>query len=463
VPRLVPFGVADQLSCYYDTPAEPNNVHIEVRTGCHLQEPRLRAAVLAALAAQPRARARLARRGRWRWRHAWRWRAAWEQPRQLDVDPVRSAIWADERDLARERDQFLAASPPLATSPPVRVLLAVGPDEDCVILQAHHAALDGISCLDLLRSISRHYLGTPGVPEQPVPAPARPADRASQRAPGTGHGRWRRAVTGRASLLSMPAARIAAQHAADPPGDSSAPAGAGPSQSGYGVEMMSYQGVPAAQRSGIAPRPTVNDLLITALIVAIGHWNVARLRPPGRIRITVPINARAAGHDAATGNLSRLSTVTALLPASRADLAGLLADVTAQTQQAKGHAGPQVGLASRALAAPWCPAAARRLMLRAALRLLGPRICDTSLLSNLGIVADPPRFGPTAPTSMWFSTSAHMPRGLSVGAITVEGRLHLCFRYRRALFDDEAAAQFAERYATALADLTAPARSGYLR
>jgi hypothetical protein len=54
---------------------------------------------------------------------------------------------------------------------------------------------------------------------------------------------------------------------------------------------------------------------------------------------------------------------------------------------------------------------------------------------------------------MWFSTSAHMPRGLSVGSITVGGRLHLCFRYRRALFDDAAAAQFAGFYRAALADL----------
>jgi hypothetical protein len=59
---------------------------------------------------------------------------------------------------------------------------------------------------------------------------------------------------------------------------------------------------------------------------------------------------------------------------------------------------------------------------------------------------------------MWFSTSAHMPRGLSVGAIGVDGRLDLCFRYRHALLDDAAAHDFAAEYAAALATLTGMSR-----
>jgi hypothetical protein len=55
---------------------------------------------------------------------------------------------------------------------------------------------------------------------------------------------------------------------------------------------------------------------------------------------------------------------------------------------------------------------------------------------------------------MWFSTVAHMPRGLSVGVITVRGQVHLCLRYRHALLDEQAAAQFGRRYLAALAALT---------
>ena len=56
---------------------------------------------------------------------------------------------------------------------------------------------------------------------------------------------------------------------------------------------------------------------------------------------------------------------------------------------------------------------------------------------------------------MSLSTSAHMPRGLSVGAVTVGGRLHACFRYRSALLDDAAAGDFAAEYAAVLTSLAA--------
>jgi hypothetical protein len=49
-----------------------------------------------------------------------------------------------------------------------------------------------------------------------------------------------------------------------------------------------------------------------------------------------------------------------------------------------------------------------------------------------------------------------MPRGLSVGALTSEGRLQLCFRYRRALLDDAAAGDFVATYAAALSHLAEP-------
>jgi hypothetical protein len=56
-------------------------------------------------------------------------------------------------------------------------------------------------------------------------------------------------------------------------------------------------------------------------------------------------------------------------------------------------------------------------------------------------------------SQLWFSTFAHMPRGLSLGALTTSGALHLTFRYRRALLSDQAAVDFADRYADALGRL----------
>jgi len=51
---------------------------------------------------------------------------------------------------------------------------------------------------------------------------------------------------------------------------------------------------------------------------------------------------------------------------------------------------------------------------------------------------------------------AHMPRGVSVAAVTSDGQLQMGFRYRYALFGEVAAARFAAAYAAALAELAEP-------
>ncbi len=435
-PSRTPFGIVDELSCYYDGPGEPNNVHLEAWLPGHIDHRTLSDAAAATLEAQPRARARRVPG------HPWRRRYTWEYPPRPDTDPVSCTTWEDEEDLAGKRASFLGAAPPLDISPPLRLLLATGPGQDCVILNAHHAAFDGISCLQLLRSIARNYGGTqetapsarPVIPGQSAVMADRPAVRGQQAAPRSG------------GLPPMAATRIASQREGG---------AARPNEAGYGFHLMTCpRPLPTAARESEAGG-TVNDVLIAAMILAIGRWNDSHGRHAGRIRITVPLGDRRGGQgDTALGNLSRLATVTANPPGPGRGHRDLITDVARQTRHAKENAGPQVDSLSRAVAAAWCPATLKHRALRVALRTLGPLVCDTSLISNLGDLANPPCFGPAAPTQMWFSTSAHMPRGLSLGAITIGGRLHLCFRYRRALFDGTAAAQFAAVYATALSVLT---------
>lgn len=463
--QQIPFSVADELSCYFDAPAEPCTVHLEVQVPGRLDEAKLRLAVAAALVAQPRA---LLRRAAATW---WRTRREWEQAGCPDSDPVATAGWASEEELGRLRASFLSVSPSLDSSPPLRILLATGPAEERIILSAHHAALDGISCLELLRAVSRHYGAAPeasGLPAPPAAAPAptglttglvqpalvRPAlvqpalvqpalVPASQAGAGLAPsaprlGGW----------LPRPATRIAADR------QGSDESGSPP---GYGFRLLRLP-VPTIADQRQRPHPTVNDVLIAALIVTVGRWNSRHGRSPGRIRITMPVNARLPGQAGAVGNLSRLTAVTAVPPASNRDLVTLLDDVVAQTRWAKEHPGPQVDPFSRALAQAPYPPAVRRRLLRLALRAAGSMLCDTSLVSNLGLVAEPLRFAQAEATGMWFSTSAHMPRGLSVGAISIGGQLYLCLRHRRALFSEPAASEFAGAYAAALDDVCAAAR-----
>ena len=404
-------------------------MHLEVRVPGHLDPRALREATAAALAAQPRA---LVRRAPGAW---WR-RYAWEVPARPDCDPVSTAAWAGDDELARVRARYLSAAPPLRRSPPLRVLLASGPGEDRVILNAHHAALDGLSGLELLRSIAEQYQGGAAVGDPPATSP-RVFPRAQP--PGLGSGVQQAGRQGRA-------ARIAADR--EPGRAARLP--------GYGFVLLPGRPVPSGRR---ADGGTVNDVLIAGLVLAIARWNGAHARPTGLIRITMPVNARPDGQAGAAGNLSRLTAVSVPAPSGGSDLGRLVADVAAQTRPAKLEAGPQVDPASRALAAAWWPPAVKRAVLRLALRTAGPLLCDTSLVSNLGVTG-PLRFGTVDVTDMWFSTSAHMPRGLSVGAVTAGGRLHLCLRYRRALFSEPSAARFAGLYATALENLSSQGGSG---
>ncbi len=149
------FGVVDELTCYFDSPAEPGNVHMEVWLPGHLDPERLREATTAMLAGQPRARARRAPGS------AWQSGYTWEFPPQADLDPVSVTSWQAEAELDSARIRFLAAAPPLDRSPPFRLLLARGPARDSLILNAHHAAFDGHSCLRLLRLIAGQYSAGP--------------------------------------------------------------------------------------------------------------------------------------------------------------------------------------------------------------------------------------------------------------------------------------------------------------
>jgi NRPS condensation-like uncharacterized protein len=428
------FAVPDELTCYYDRPVEPANVHVEVRIPGPLDESALRAGVQAVLAAEPRIRVRRLRASRWRRSYYW------EFPPVHDIDPIRFSTYADEADLDRQRDEFLSQSPSLDTSPPLRFLLASGPGGASLILNAHHACFDGLSCLRLLRSVACEYgtaeRGTRAAQDSlvtgPVPAAAPTAARAAAGLAGTGPAAR---LSGRRGGMIT---RIAPGH------DLSR----GRSQPGYGVHLLTWDGL-AVTDSLRSAGASINDLLIAALMLTIREWNESRRPGRGQIRITMPVGDPAqGGGDGQWANLSRLAAVTGRVTSGTA-AEELLGEVTRQTRYAKDHPGPQVDLVSRALAALPVPVAVKHAALRTALRVAGPLFCDTSLVSNLGVI-EAPAFGAATAADVWFSTSAHMPRGLSLGAVTVGGRLRLAFRYRRCLFRAADAAEFAGRYAKVL-------------
>jgi NRPS condensation-like uncharacterized protein len=427
----LPFALLDELACYHHAPAEPNNVHIEARVPGQLDERALRQAVAGAIAAAPRASGRMAAGGVLRCRYRW------EFPAVPDVDPVSRATFTSEDELAAIRDRFLAEAPPLGASPPVRVLLAAGPGDSCVILNAHHAALDGISSLGLLRDIAARYQVVTG---SPASAPAPPGTQATRPAPAAagpapGGQRPRRSLV--RLLRRYPSARIAAD-----PGCRGRPGG-------HGVRLLLLPAVPRPPSGS-----TVTDVLVAALIATVAIWNAAHRRAPRTIAISVPVSVRGPGLPQVAGNRTRTVAVTVSPRTAAAPPSALLAEVSRQLSATR-QARPQETSAGALDAMPgWCPVVLKRLALRVAMRTVGPVVCDTTLLSNLGNVPGPawPALGGAARIA--FSSPVHMPRGLAVSVVTADGQLQVAFRYLHAVLDDAAAARLMEIFTAALEEFT---------
>jgi arabinofuranan 3-O-arabinosyltransferase len=431
-----PFTVPDEMACYFDTQAEPFNIHLEIRVPGRLDRQVFQTAAVAALVANPHASSRRAPHKLLTSGYVW------EHPATLDREPVSFIDLADEADVARLRAAFISRSPSVDASPPASLLVASAPDCDYVIVNGHHAAMDALSWLDLLRDIGRRYrtaagsaLAVPAPSTSPAYAPpddvrasAPSATRLAGPAPAT-H-RWRTAAR---------PARIARD---------------GEGQRGYGLHLLLLPHVPAVTPFSNGDKATLNDALTTALIAAVGRWNAAHGRSARLVRITTPFNARNPGDLTAAGNLSRLVTISAAPPAAEADLMPLLRDVASQARIARQRGGPQVGAGTRLLGSLRCPAVVKRLAVQAALRTAGPLVCDSALLTNLGNVPDPPDFGIEGHMTMAFSAQAQMPRGLSVAAITVGGQLQLALRHSRALFDEAAAERFGTTLLDALGEIT---------
>jgi hypothetical protein len=444
-----PFTPIEELDLYLESAADPSLIQLETLVQGHLDPAALESALAGALAADPAARRRLAATSPWRRRLHWEAAApvapaaagARSHPGR-DARPLTVATWRTTGQLAALREWVSAWPIPLRDRA-VRLILAIGPEHDVVILQTHHAAFDGISSLALLTAIGavyREWAGDiAGVGPETISLPApRPAGTAGQT--GTrGAGRTPGTLSRVAVRLPGVVTRVAARTAwSDRPG--------------YGSVQRSMP-VPRPARQGGAPVPTVNDLLVAALIRAVDRWNAAQGQRSGRIRISVPVNDR--DHQsrwAGPGNQTRLIRVTAG-SRERADPARLLAHVEAQTRAGKQRPAAGLDATSRLLATGWAPTAVKRLAARLARRVAAPVCTDTALLSNLGAVSDPPSFGGNGTEPVWFSGPAQMPRGLGVGAVSTAGRLHLCVHYRHVLLDRSAAADFTALYCQALDEL----------
>lgn len=326
------------------------------------------------------------------------------------------------------RAEFQSRSVPLTVCPPLRLLLAHHPAGDVVMLNLNHAVGDGIGALFLLRSIVQAYAGAPPFPRLLEALCMDPP-----------------AIRGRLRLRAIAARRRQARALGR---TVTIAAEAGQDRPGYGFHQVAL--TVEQTRALTAPRPsgaTVNDVLLAALHLCIDAWNSDHGTPSGHIKVMMPVNLRPRQWRYA-GVANRVSSgAVSTVPEDRADILATLAVVARRTRQVK----QEIALSGhRRLPRPGLlPLPIRRRIIGG-----GGRAHRTTVLSNLGRLDEPFSFGSALgdATELWFSPPTKMPFGLSLGVVTVGGRLHLSFRYRHALLGPQAAARFADRYVATLDD-----------
>jgi NRPS condensation-like uncharacterized protein len=422
----VSLNLLDELFLNLDRRDEPWNVHLEVRVSGRLDADRLTDAIRAAARRHPIARASLAK-----WRYSDR-SYRWDIADELDEVPLEIAACSDDAALAEARERLLGTSPSLQAAPPFKVVLAHGPAGDSILLNLHHAAVDGIGALRLMRSILSAYAGV----DDPLP----PQDPLTVRDVHALAG----AVTLEQRLVRARAlARRAARSWAPP----TRLARDGRDRPGYGFALHALS---AEESSAVmarrTPGATVNDVLLAALAVAIRRWNSDHERHTGRITLSMPVNLRPqAWRNEVVGNFASYVTV-AVDGADSADVPRAARAVSEQTGIVKrdGLAGAVIDM----LVAPSVLTIAAKRRLPSLIPLTGNVVVDTASLSNLGALeAMPPLSnGAGAVEAVWFSPPGRMPLGAAFGVSTFDGRMQLALRYRHAQFDRAGAEAFAQLY-----------------
>jgi NRPS condensation-like uncharacterized protein len=300
------------------------------------------------------------------------------------------------------------------------------------MLNLAHAAGDGISAVRLMGSILRAYAGNDD-PQPPVdPLAVRDIGELVDSRSIPARLKRGRTLARQATRVAAPPARIAAE-------------GVDGERDGYGFELMQLgpgelQAVLDRRRDGA----TVNDVLLGALALTIHRWNERHGEGDGRIGIMMPVNLRPGEwRNEVFGNFASIVSVD-LAADEQADLETAVAAAAARTRQIKDEGGAGLAVDLLELPTATLPAAVKQ-RFQDLISLTGSRFVDTTVLSNLGRLDAVPSLGGEAGAvkRIWFSPPGRMPLGASVGAATHDDNLFLCLRYRHALFDASAAADFA--------------------
>lgn len=418
-----PLTWCDEAILHLEGASDPWNIQMEFGGDGRLDLSRLEAAVQKACDAHPIARSRLVLGG------AQDTSDHWEVVDDLRPMAISVVECPDEESLRRARTQFYSAPFPIADAPVFRAQVARKPDGDLLMVNAAHAAVDGIGMLRLLESIALAYRG------EAEPPPAIPLAEAREfkqlMRPKTANELVSRALEGGRKLrdAAIAPARVAPDRGAPRDGSGFAHRQIGPEQS-------------SALNARRPEGTTINDMLLGAVGLTIEEWNRDHGQAADKVMIFMPVNVRPAewASDVVSNLFSYVSIST--FARNRGDLpsaALAVAEQTAPIRRAARAHGTQDLLR---LIAP-LPLGVKRVM-PALLTLTGNRFVDSAVVSNLGRPKRLASFTQNAPSEFYFTPPYWSAAAISVGAITAGKTLQIGLRYRLDTLDEAAGERLAD-------------------
>ncbi|MDQ4091871.1 MAG: condensation domain-containing protein [Actinomycetota bacterium] len=410
------------------------NVQFELGTDHHLDETRLRQAVLSSCQRHPLARARLTRSPQGETSYQW------DFTDEVDLDPFRVADCPDSAALDQLRTELYSSPIALDTTPGFRVVLARRPSGDLVLLSASHIVADGVGALRLMQTITRTYRGEPDPPD-PLPLD-QARDLGPCLAPKTRSEKWARRLEGLRRL----------REALDPPSRIAVVGDTGRGDSGFVFRTLDIGEATTPELVRRAPGTTVNDVLLAALHLTVQSWNTKHGASTGRVGVQMPVNVRPADRlwEVVSNLTSMVSVSTA--PSDRVDLPTAVAAVAKQTYRRRRN-DRAYGLYDLLEGTKRAPLTVKRAVPRL-IHLTGDRLVDTAMLSNLGRIPEPPTLTArpdSKPLEVWFSPPCDPACSVAIGVATNGQRLALVTRYRYEQFDADAAEEFTNLLITQIA------------
>lgn len=425
--REVDLNTFDEFYLHLDNAVQPWGIHIEAAVSGRLDPTRLRSAAQAAVRTHPMLRAELAP-----WRATdirYRWRIA----DALDSIPLQIVECRDATDLAEARMRLLDHAPRLDRPGPFELLLVHAPFGDRLLLNLNHAAADAMSGVRIVYSILRAYAGEPDAVPSFDPLSARDVGKLLRiRSLSTLAGRVR-AFIGIGRVAIRAPRRIVQCGGGDRPG--------------YGFELRR---IDADTMQTVVKRcpagGTVNDLLIGALAVTMRRWNDEYEGPIGRLSMVMPVNSRPPEwRNEVVGNFAIFTSVS-ISEGMQRDVRTATAAAARQTSAIKkngthGLMHDLLGLLSL------LPTSVKRWIVREK-PLLGSRVADSAVMTNLGRVSPPPALCGDAGevTGIWFSSPSHSPNDTAVAVMSFRGEMFLSLSYRHTQFDAASGAEFMELF-----------------